>query len=81
MHSPKVIAIYGGTSFHYAEALKNPRWEDYKINLMPMKTPNRFAYLGNGFTLREAKGGKVSDTQTLNFDEYWNLLVLPELYD
>ncbi|RFU28489.1 hypothetical protein B7463_g7837, partial [Scytalidium lignicola] len=37
--------------------------------------------LGNGFTLREAKAGKVSDIQTINFDEYWNLLVLPELYD
>lgn len=46
-----------------------------------MEAPNRFAYLGNGFTLRETKGGKVSDIQTLNFADYWNLLVLPELYD
>lgn len=63
------------------DALRNPRWEDYRIDLIPMNTPNRFAYLGNGFTLRETKGGNVSETQTLNFDEYWNLLVLPELYD
>lgn len=46
-----------------------------------MKTPNRFAYLGNGFTPRELKGGKVSDIQTLDFKEYWDLSVLPELYD
>jgi hypothetical protein len=81
LYNSKVIAIYGGTSFHYVEALRNPRWEDYRIDLISMKTPNRFEYLGNGFTLREAKGGKVSDTQTLDFDEYWNLLVLPDLYD
>jgi hypothetical protein len=46
-----------------------------------MSAPNRFAYLGNGFTIRETKGGKVSDSQTKNFNEYWDLFVLPELYD
>jgi hypothetical protein len=76
-----VVAIYGGTSFHYIEALRNPRWEDYHIDLVSMKRPNRFAYLGNGFTIRETKNGSVADTQTLNFDEYWKLFVLPELYD
>lgn len=76
-----VVAIYGGTSFHYVEALRNPRWEDYEMRLLKMKAPNRFAYLGNGFTLRETKGGKVSDTQTLDFRQYWDLLVLPEIYD
>jgi hypothetical protein len=75
-----VVAIYGGTSFHYIEALRNPRWEDYDIKLLPMKIPNRFAYLGNGFTTREVTNGSVADTQTLNFDEYWNLFVLPEIY-
>jgi len=76
-----VVAIYGGTSFHFIEALKNPRWEDYNIELVRRVSPNRFAYLGNGFTLRETKAEKVSDTQTLNFDDYWKLVVLPELYD
>lgn len=76
-----VVAIYAGTSFHYIEALRHPRWEDYHIDLIPMKAPNRFAYLGNGFTISETTGGSVADTQTLTFDEYWKLLVLPELYD
>lgn len=76
-----VVAIYGGTSFHYIEALRNPRWEDYDIDLIPMKKPNRFAYLGNGFTQRETDKGSVADTQTLSFDEYWGLFNLPELYD
>lgn len=76
-----VIAIYGGTSFHYVEALRHPRWEDYNIDLFSTEAPNRFSYLGNGFTWRETKGGEVSDTQTLNFPQYWDLFVLPELYD
>ena len=75
-----VVAIYGGTSFHYIEALRNPRWEDYEVELLPMKVPNRFEYLGNGFTKREVTNGSVADTQTLGFDEYWNLFVLPEIY-
>ncbi|KAL2834389.1 hypothetical protein BDW59DRAFT_178795 [Aspergillus cavernicola] len=76
-----VVAIYGGTSFHYLEALRNPRWEDYEVALLPMPSVNRFAYLGNGFTIREEKNGSVADTQTLGFDAYWKLFVLPELYD
>lgn len=76
-----VIAIYGGTSFHYIEALRNPRWEDYRIDYIQTRSSNRFEYLGNGFTKRETSGGSVADTQTLNFDEYWNLFVLPELYN
>lgn len=76
-----VVAIYGGTSFHYIEALRYPRWEDYEIELLPAKKPNRFAYLGNGFTWRETNKGSVADTQTLSFDEYWDLFNLRELYD
>ena len=81
----KVIAIYSGTSFHYTEALRQPRWEDYKMEITPSglgeKSRNRFAYLGNGFTKRETRNGTVSDTQTLNFEDYWNLSVLPNIYD
>ncbi|KAL4966984.1 flavin-containing monooxygenase [Aspergillus stella-maris] len=76
-----VVAIYGGTSFHYIEALRNPRWEDYEVSLLPAPSTNRFAYLGNGFTMREEKNGSVADTQTLGFDAFWKLFVLPELYD
>lgn len=76
-----VVAIYGGTSFHYMEALRNPRWEHYEVSLLPAPSTNRFAYLGNGFTMREEKNGSVADTQTLGFDAFWKLLVLPELYD
>lgn len=76
-----VVAIYGGTSFHFMEALKNPRWEDCHIERLPDARSNRFAYLGDGFSLRETKSGSVGATQTLDFDEYWNLFVLPEIHN
>ena len=75
-----VVAIYGGTTFHFMEALKNPRWEDFVMERTENAKVNRFAYLGDGFTLRERKGGSVGATQTLDFEEYWNLLVLPEIH-
>ncbi|KAK5400865.1 hypothetical protein LTR06_011176 [Exophiala xenobiotica] len=76
-----VVAIYAGTCFHFMEGLKNPRWEDYDFTHMPgAATRNRFAYLGNGFTVRETKGGSMGATQTLNFDDFWKLWVLPEIH-
>jgi hypothetical protein len=76
-----VVAIYGGTSFHFMEAIKNPRWEDYHIKRLPGARANRFAYLGNGFSSREAKGGSVGATQTLDFEEYWRLFTMPDIHD
>jgi hypothetical protein len=80
-----VVAIYGGTTFHFIEAIKNPRWEDYLVKYLPKDKDggkvNRFAYLGNGYTKREAKGGSVGEVQTLNFEEFWHLFVLPSIYD
>lgn len=76
-----VVAIYGGTTFHFMEALKNPRWEDFTLNRLDEAKSNRFTYLGNGFSRREEKSGTVGATQTLDFDEYWNLLVLPEIHN
>ncbi|KAL2841973.1 hypothetical protein BJX68DRAFT_278502 [Aspergillus pseudodeflectus] len=76
-----VVAIYGGTSFHFMEAIKNPRWEDFHIERTKEAKSNRFAYLGDGFSMREAKGGSVGATQTLDFDEYWRLFVTPDIHD
>ena len=75
-----VVAIYGGTTFHFMEALKNPRWEDFEMDTTAIAKANRFAYLGDGFTQREKKAGSIGATQTLDFDEYWNLFVLPEIH-
>lgn len=76
-----VVAIYGGTTFHFIEALKNPRWEDFRLDRTAQASYNRFAYLGDGFTQRETKSGSVGATQTVNFDKYWDLFVLPEIHD
>jgi hypothetical protein len=46
-----------------------------------MPTANRFAYLGNGFTQRELRKESVGATQTLDFDEYWNLFNLPQIHN
>lgn len=73
-----VIAVYGGTSFHFMEALKNPRWEDFHIT--QEAGANRYVYLGNGFTLKETRGQSVGITQTIDFDGFFNLFVLPNTY-
>ncbi|KAL3481293.1 hypothetical protein BJX99DRAFT_271239 [Aspergillus californicus] len=75
-----VVAIYGGTTFHFIDAIKDPRWEDFDIDRIP-GAGNRFAYLGNGFTKSEARGGSIGRTQTLDFDEYWRLFVLPDIHE
>lgn len=76
-----VVAIYAGTIFHFMEALKAPRWEDYLLERMPDESRNRFAYLGNGFSRAEVEGGSVGETQTLDFDSYWRLFVLPNIHE
>lgn len=76
-----VVAIYGGSIFHLLEAMKNPRWEDFRMDRVPEAKGNRFAYLGNGVTLRETKGESVGATQTVSFDEFWGLFVLPDVHD
>lgn len=63
------------------EALKHPRWEDFHMDKTPEAAVNRFAYLGNGFSSREAKKGSVGATQTVDFDHFWDLCVLPQIHD
>lgn len=77
----RVIAVYPGSAFQFVELMRHPRWEDYEYVYTAGKASNRFTYLGNGFTRREARGGTVGDTQTLDFEEYWNLMELPAIYD
>lgn len=77
----RIVAIYAGSAFHFVESLRKPRWEDYNYQYVGGKGTNRFAYLGNGFTRREARDGTVADTQTLDFESYWKLMELPDIYD
>ncbi|KAF7556347.1 hypothetical protein G7046_g6330 [Stylonectria norvegica] len=48
-HGP-VTAIWPGSRLHYFKALKDPRYEDYRITY---RSKNRYQYLGNGYTKEE----------------------------
>lgn len=48
-----VIALHPGSRIHWFHMLDRPRFEDYHWKT---DNKNRFAYLGNGFSTREAKG-------------------------
>ncbi|KAJ5560611.1 hypothetical protein N7513_003010 [Penicillium frequentans] len=76
----KIVAVYCGSTYHFLEALKEPRWEDYHFTYGP-RSQNRFHYLGNGLTVGEAMGrGDMGITQTFNFEDYWNLFNSPVLF-
>ena len=53
----KVTAMYPGSTIHYKEMLDELRGEDFAIKY---KTPNRFSFMGNGFTEREINGEDLS---------------------
>ena len=51
-------AIYPGSRLHFFELLKAPRYEDFQIEYM---NQNRFAFLGNGFEIREFDGRDITN--------------------
>ncbi|KAL1887843.1 hypothetical protein Sste5346_009955 [Sporothrix stenoceras] len=53
----KITAQYPGSLMHWREMLFEPRYEDYSIKY---RGPNRFKYMGNGFTKREVNGEDLS---------------------
>ncbi|KIW12770.1 hypothetical protein PV08_07957 [Exophiala spinifera] len=52
-----VIGPWIGSTWHYEEALREPRFEDYQIHYLGR---NRFAYLGDGRTIGEVEGVDMS---------------------
>jgi hypothetical protein len=42
------------------EALRTPRWEDYRFELLPEAHENRFAWFGAGLTRSQMEYGKTS---------------------
>ena len=57
-----VVALHPGSRLHWFHMLDRPRFEDYEWTSW---TENRFSYLGNGFSTREAE---IHDT-TYYFDD------------
>ncbi|KAF2500039.1 FAD/NAD(P)-binding domain-containing protein [Lophium mytilinum] len=54
----KIAALWPGSTLHYLEALKEPRWEDWNFEY---ESKNRFEYLGNGHSSAEVReGGDLS---------------------
>ncbi len=48
--SGKITALWSGSSLHYLEAVREPRYEDWNFSYAG---GNRFAYLGNGLSQTE----------------------------
>jgi hypothetical protein len=51
-------AVYPGSRLSFLELMRNPRFEDYEIEY---RDENRFAFLGNGFEVREFDGRDITD--------------------
>lgn len=48
-----MVALHPGSRVHWFQMLDEPRLEDYEWSTF---SKNRFGYLGNGFSIREAEG-------------------------
>ncbi|KAF4121709.1 putative flavoprotein CzcO associated with the cation diffusion facilitator CzcD [Geosmithia morbida] len=55
--SGPITGIYPGSRLHWFHALKEPRYEDWDWDTMG---PNRWQYLGNGFSVTEEDGRDLS---------------------
>ncbi|KAI9162661.1 FAD-binding monooxygenase moxY [Paramyrothecium foliicola] len=56
----RVNAIWPGSSLHYCEAIKTPRYEDFDMTYMDAGGKNRFAYLGMGTAKATVEKGDLS---------------------
>ncbi|KAL1646589.1 hypothetical protein SLS58_003175 [Diplodia intermedia] len=50
-------AVYPGSRLHFLELMRAPRYEDFDIEYW---SENRFAFLGNGFEVRERDGRDIT---------------------
>lgn len=51
-------AIWPGSRLHFLEMMKAPRYEDFEIDY---RDENMFAFLGNGFEMREFDGRDITN--------------------
>lgn len=52
------LTMWPGSRLHHLELLRTPRWEDFEIEWWD---DNRFAFLGNGFEMREFDGRDITN--------------------
>jgi cation diffusion facilitator CzcD-associated flavoprotein CzcO len=55
----RVVGLWPGSCLHAVRTLENPRWEDYEYVYLDER-PNRFGYLGDGWTEAERNGGDTA---------------------
>jgi hypothetical protein len=64
--------VWPGSSLHYIEAIKTPRYEDFDIDYLEQAKNNRFAYLGMGYTRALVEKGDPSPYLTVDgIDPDW----------
>lgn len=51
-------AVYPGSRLHFLQLMESPRYEDYEIEYWD---DNRFAFMGNGFEIREFDGRDITN--------------------
>jgi len=54
----KIVGLWPGSSLHAMKTLENPRWEDYNYEALDGR--NQLDWIGNGWTLEDAKRGNLS---------------------
>lgn len=65
-------AVWPGSSLHYIEAIRQPRYEDYEITYLGPAKKNRWAWLGMGSVRELVEKGDVSPYLTVdNIDPKW----------
>ena len=68
----RVNAVWPGSSLHYMEAIKTPRYEDFEITYLGPAEKNRWAFLGLGTTRELVLKGDVSPYINVeNIDPEW----------
>jgi len=68
----RVNAVWPGSSLHYMEAIKTPRYEDYEIEYLGPAKKNMWAFLGMGTVRTLVEKGDPSPYLTLdNIDPEW----------
>lgn len=68
----RVNAVWPGSSLHYIEAIRQPRYEDFEITYLGPGQRNRWAYLGMGTTRAYVEKGDMSPYLDVeNLDVGW----------
>ena len=70
-------AIWPGSSLHYQQIIKQPRYEDFEIQYFEK---NPWAMLGMGWTVEDRQGPKNADVSPYlsveNIDPKWSVRIL-----